>query len=244
MLVTTTLVKSPDDVRAQLALKTCLTAGELGYSLVVVDGGSSTLFRGLLTDTGALVVPQQEPGMGASRRQALNIALTLGADVIVAFEPEKHTLVPLLGPCLEPLLNGDADMVIPRRKSLDSYPEYQRWSERAGNEVLGKILGRQDLDMFFGPRIMNATVAAHMATYNGQCGLNTYGDNWEIMYVPVLQLLRQSSVRIRSVVVDYHHPPEQFCEEDDPAMRQKRDTQRAVITEAMAREAERLGACL
>lgn len=235
VLVTTTFSKSVDDVRAQLALKTCRAARDNNYPIIVVDGSPCEEFKYALREAGAVVVDQEKPGMGQSRRECLNLGLTTGADVIAWLEPEKYTLVPLLGPCVSPVLSGEAEVVIPRRRNLDGYPQYQHWSELRANWELGNITKRFDIDFYIGPRIMNRKSAQRMAAYQPK---HPDGDNWEILFVPLVPLLAEG-VSIMSVIVDYVHPVEQLIE-DDESMRSKRDKQRIDLVSAVQREAVRL----
>ncbi|MDD5165084.1 MAG: hypothetical protein PHG25_00910 [Candidatus Pacebacteria bacterium] len=238
VLVTTTFSKSIHETRAQLALKTCQACVEHGYDLIIVDGSPCAEFKKALQDAGATVIDQITSGMGASRRQALGAGIDSGADIIVWLEPEKYTLVPLLVPCLNEIIFEEADVVIPRRKNLDGYPAYQQFSEYRGNWALANATNRPDLDLFFGPRIMTPQAARMMAVYNGKNGNCSYGDNWEIIFIPMLWFL-DAGYEIKSVTVDYVHPTEQLVE-DDADMRGKRDKQRIDLSTAMMTEAARL----
>jgi hypothetical protein len=205
--------------------------------MIVVDGSPCQEFKLALRETGVIIVDQKEPGMGASRRQVLNEGINNGAKVIVWLEPEKHTLIPLLEPCIAPVLCDGVDVVVPRRLNLDGYPPYQQLSEYRGNWDLANTTGRPDLDLFIGVRIMTIEAAKLMANYDGQCGNNTYGDNWEILFIPILWFMRKG-LQIRSVTVNYIHPPEQLVEEGQD-MIAKRDKQRIDLVGAMAREFHR-----
>ncbi len=240
ILVTTTFSPSLTDMRAQLALKTCHAARALGYNMIVVDGSPSLEFKAALRETGVTVFDETVRGMGSSRRQTLKAGLDTDAEVVVWLEPEKYPIVPLLYPCVEHVLSRNFDVVIPRRRSLDSYPAYQAFSELRANWELGNILDRHDLDYYIGPRIMNRDAAAIMARYDGKIdGKQTYGDNWEILFIPLIEML-QLDMWLGSVIVDYIHPKEQLVE-DDETMRAKRDKQRNDLVSAMSKEASRVG---
>ncbi len=238
VLVTTTFSQTLGDYRAQLALKTCRTAKEHGYQIIVVDGSPSQEFKAALRETGAVVIDQVKPGMGQSRRECFFAGLQTSAQVIVWLEPEKWTLVPLLETSVHLVYQGNVDMVVPRRRNLDNYPRYQQWSEYAGNWQIGNILGRHDLDLYIGPRVMTRAETERMMSYTGQCGENVYGDNWEILFIPVLHSLHEGK-KILSVLVDYVHPDEQKIE-DTPEMMSKRDKQREDLVSTMDREARRI----
>ncbi len=242
VLVTTTFSPSLQDMRAQLALKTCTTAVAHGYRIVVVDGSPSIEFKEALRATGACVLDQVLPGMGASRREVISAGLEMvesNTGVIVWLEPEKHSLVSLLDECVAPIVQGFADVVIPRRRSFDNYPLYQQWSELTANWLLGDITGRRDLDFYSGPRIMTCEAARLMMSYNGRCGENQYNDRWEILFVPLLWFI-EKGLRIVSVTVNYVHPTEQLIE-DDLITRAKRDEQRTSLVATMRIEMIRLG---
>ncbi len=82
---------------------------------------------------------------------------------------------------------------------------------------------------------MNRQAAMIMAEYQPI----HYGDNWEILFIPLLRFMA-GGIPIDSVIVDYVHPVEQLIE-DDESMRSKRDKQRIDLVSAMQREAVRLG---
>ncbi|MES2314811.1 MAG: hypothetical protein V4524_02655 [Patescibacteria group bacterium] len=238
VLVTTTSYQSVDEPRARLAIKTCLACKQHGYNLIVIDGSPCLSFKKALRETGVIVIDQKESGMGASRRQALGAGIDSGADIIVWLEPEKHTLIPLLVPCLNEIVFEEADVVIPRRKNLDGYPPYQQFSEYRGNWELANITNQPALDLYFGPRVMTAEAARMMAIYNGADEPDSDSDKWQILFVPVLWFL-DAGLEVKSVTVDYVHPPEQLAE-DDAGMREKRDVQRARINASMELAAARL----
>lgn len=241
VLVTTTFSPSLQDLRAQLALKTCTAAIEHGYQIVVVDGSQSAEFKEALCATGARVIDQVLSGMGASRREALNAGLTMVDDggVVVWLEPEKYPLIPFLDQCISPVMEGGAHVVIPRRRTLQNYPVYQQWSELTANWLLGDITGRRDIDFYSGPRIMSWKTAHLMAQYDGRCGDNRYNDRWEILFIPLLWFI-EKGLRIVSITIDYVHPIEQLVE-DNQAVREKREQQREDIVSTMRAEIIRLG---
>lgn len=241
VLVTSTRYESENEPRARLAIRTCVAAREHGYQIVVVDDSPCPAFKALIRETGAVLVEQDDPGMGGSRRQAIRIGLDRGAKVIIWLEPEKHTLIPLLEPCITPVLEDRADVVIPRRRNLDNYPRYQQLSEFKGNWLMGTILGRADLDYYIGVRVMSVAAANLMVGYNpayAQLG-RKYGDRWEILFIPIVWYIH-NDWRILSVAVDYVHPPEQSGEDSDE-MNRKRDDQLIKLVEAVATEADFLG---
>ncbi len=238
VLVTTTFSKSSDELRFRLALKTCDAAREHGYPLIVVDGSPHESMRDLLREHGATVFKEEGGGMGASRRQTISAGLDTGAEAIIWLEPEKYPIVGELSKCIDALDSQDCDLVVPARESLESYPMYQELSELRANRELGFITGRPDLDLMIGPRVMTPTMANLMLQYTGQAG----GDNWEILFIPVLWMLQKEEWSIGSRRVNYVHPPEQTAAEvGDEEMNKKRDFQRHSLVASMRREAQRIG---
>lgn len=236
VLITATHYKSPQDLRFQLALTTCLAANKAGYSLIVVDGSTDPSIKKELRHAGATVYEQTEPGMGASRRQAIRVALdTFNAQELAWIEPEKYPLVPLLTPCFELVESGIYDVVLPTRESLESYPKYQELSELRANRAIGLMTGRPDLDFYFGVRVMNRHGAQLFLSYDGHAG-----DEWHLFFLPLVSAIAKKSHRIGQRRVAYIHPPEQTAaEEGDEMMDRKRDRQREVLVSALRDEAER-----
>lgn len=221
-------------MRAKLALKTAEEAHKADYPLIVVDGSPDPKIRDELCTRGATVYREEKRGMGNSRRQCLNLGLKTGSDTIVWLEPEKWSMVPLLAESIKLVEDGTYQLIVPRRRTFENYPKYQHYSEVWANWEASHITGRPDLDLWVGPRIMCVDAVRLMTTYNGHLG-----DNWEVIFVPIITMLAKGW-RIGSVLVDYIHPIEQQIE-DDESMRQKRNKQRGDLLLAMRRRAAELG---
>lgn len=236
VLATTTFAKKVDELRFLMALHTCEEAIRCGYEIVVVDDSGEEMRRAL-QGRGATVFTQETPGMGASRRQAIGEALKAGADVVIWLEPEKYPIVPLFGPSIDMVANESFDIVVPWRRSLESYPAYQELSELRANRELGQITGRPELDLMIGPRVMSRRGAELLLEYTGQEG----GDKWHILFLPILWALK-NGYKVGSKEVDYIHPSEQTAaEEGDEEMNKKRDEQRRDLVGTMAGVAAKLG---
>jgi hypothetical protein len=241
ILVTAVFGKSTEELRIKLALRTVGEALQHNYEIVVVDGSPVESGIGCaLKEVGKDLIHYErevEGGMGASRRQAVRKALDLGADIVVWLEPEKHTIVRHLSECVETMLENDYDIVVPFRETLDSYPEYQQYSELRAHREIGHIIGRQDLDLMIGPRIMNQEAAELFLSYVGAPG----HDNWESIFISVLWAIRDG-MNIGSCTIPYLHPPEQTADEQGDVWDKKRDTQRINIVKTMKEEADKCGA--
>lgn len=222
ILVTTTSYKSnsnSDICRSALALNLVKEADKFGYPIIVVDEGSPQKLIDDFRKNHARVYTQEKKGMGIGRRQAFQLAHDSGEEVIVWVEPEKDTFIRYIDCCAEPILKGEAELVIPRRKSLESYPDFQRDSETNGNNFFQEITGTS-IDIFFGPRIFRRNLAHYFTDYDGR-----YGDLWDSINVPIVEMVFNRE-RTREVIVDYEYPVSQSAlESNSPEFYEKRRIQ-------------------
>jgi hypothetical protein len=218
VIATTTYYRNIKEPRAQLALKTARAATVAGYTMVVVDGSPDPQVSEWLSDIGAIVEPEKQSGMGNSRRQVFTKAeefVSSDNDVIVWTEPEKHTMIPLLGDSIFKLIDQDADLLVPRRKSMAGYPLLQQHFEYLNNLAFRLATGL-DLDHCVGTRIFKAKVAGYFSEYVSKCG----EDLWDIHMIPIWQIHRDG-FKVIEAEVDYVHPAEQTADEDSPAKQYK-----------------------
>lgn len=237
VIATTTMYKNVDEVRFKLAQNTIRKAKEQEYQIVVCDESSDKRIRELFRKEIANVLLGERKGMGAARRQSFSKAAELaGPDgIIVWMEPEKHTFVPLIGKVVSPLLGESADAVIPRRRSLTSYPEIQQHNEWIGNEVFRLLTGRS-LDIYFGPQVFRSGLVNFYLDYDGE-----YGDKWDSIQVPVVRMIAAGK-KIAEIIVDYVHPEEQKTETSFD-MVERRFEQINNLKEAVKKESIKLGIC-
>jgi glycosyltransferase involved in cell wall biosynthesis len=235
-VVATTTFNPVMDVRAQLAIQTVRALREHGYGVVVVDGGSPSELTTTLRELNAHVEAEETRGMGASRRQALTRAGEIaGPDgIVVWMEPEKLGFVDQIYAAVHPIIRGEADLVVPARRSLASYPPEQQHAEQIGDLAFEYLTGIK-LDPWFGPRVMNQAALTHFLNYDGK-----YGDKWDSIFVPVLRAVAVG-LRVVSVEVDYTHPAEQTkAETGDIDMLIKRIDQLENLVPMLYQEAKRL----
>lgn len=246
VVIATTTFSPTFDLRATLALKTAENAKAYGYRLVVVDDGSAEelrtglrLRRADLFD--AAVRHQPYMCMGPGRRQAMKIAGEIAGEngLVLWMEPEKYTLISEIEKMAKPVFSfspfsGAADMVIPDRGPLDSYPIEQRLAEPLGNLAFERLTGLK-LDMWSGPKAMNSRALQYFLSYDGE-----YGDRWDSVAIPVLQAIA-AGLKVVGVRVNYVHPPEQTVGEETVEMLEKRIVQLHNLVPAMIAEAKKLG---
>lgn len=242
VIATSTFYKTRSDLRFELACKTMQWARAVGnIPVVIVDGSprESGVFEALQTAGGCVFPEMAGSTMGAGRRQSLREAASLaGHDgVVVWMEPEKGPLAEFLRQLAEPIFNDHADIVIPARTpdGFASYPLVQNKYEDAGNASFELLTGK-DLDVWFGPRLMNAKGLQHFLDYDGN-----RGDRWEAIFIPLLRAIK-AGLRVESISADYWHPEEQTAaeEKDLHLGLTKRLEQLTVLVNAMAAEAKDL----
>jgi glycosyltransferase involved in cell wall biosynthesis len=195
-------------VRSELTLRSIDEARKHNFYMLVVDGGSPASYIDAMREKGAMIIPQEQPGMGNARRQVLREA-SLIADidgVVIWMEPEKYTLVPLLRPAVEMVTQDKNDLVLFQRKSLASYPEEQALAYEIGALAFEKATGFK-ADYAFGPMALSHTGVEYMTAYNGE-----YGDLWDSIHIPRIRMM-QDGRPWANVEVDYTHPPEQTAAE-------------------------------
>lgn len=213
-IATSTFYKADEvgKVRAGIAVKTVRDAMERGYSVSVVDSGSTDKFLKILEDLGACVLAEDPTvignhSMGKARRQAFKVAYETGRKIIVWTEPEKEHYIKEIWKTAVPILNDEADLVIPDRGNLDDYPTDQQHAEYFGN-LLFKNLTEYELDIWSGPKTFSRKMINYFTDYKGE-----YGDLWESLFIPVLDIIHNKK-RVLSVRINYNHPSEQTEQEE------------------------------
>lgn len=244
--------KGKDGVRAELALATFRRLRKLGYPVVVVDNGSYPEWRAALAElagqSGSRIdLRKEEPdprtgksSMGAGRRQALSVATQYGDKDTLYFwmEPEKKGFVRFIKRLARFMRKLKADLLIPARRNLKSYPIRQQHAEAVGNGEVSDLLGR-DFDFWFGPFVMSRRALKHMLDYNGQ---NGYGDKWDSIMVPRLLMMADPTLLVKTIKVGYRHPKSQRVQETgDPNFTGRRFDQLSNIVPALRKEIARLG---
>lgn len=237
LVVFTTTLYGTDrqsEVRQKLAQRLFENCEQLGMACVVVDGGSNQRFiekASSLKHLKFAVNPQL--GMGQSRREALRIAMENfpRADFFLWLEPEKDSLVSQesLNAMLADLRTGQADIVVPKRKSKATLPALQSWIETRANRRAGNLFDpklEEELDLWFGPKVFNRKGAEYFIKYQSSL------DKWDSIIKPVIQAYQDGAI-IKSVEVDYnYHPRQSQMEEDDRMIKMKRLMQyRQILSE-------------
>lgn len=180
-LCTTTFYDTSEEgvLRKKLATEFARDVVEHGYKLFVVDGGTDNgNFIEQLKRIGADAYPETQRGLGPSRREVLGYAQQWARanNVLVMgwSEPEKVGFVPSIRRLID-IVNAGADLVVPARKNMVSYPVAQEHSEQFANQLhtdAGYVDARgQALDTFFGPKLWHANVTPFFSVF-GHKGAN------------------------------------------------------------------------
>jgi len=253
-----------DGIRGDLALKTLTAARMNGFQIAVVDGGSSDIFRYALSEIiGRPPSDELQKGMSPSRRQVFGEASALkGVKIIAWVEPEKVAMAAgdNLVRAAQPIIKGDADVVVPKRDPFAflTYPDYQVEWEHGANDEFNKILRdngllpkkSENLDVWFGPRLLrNDPDVLELFLHQWERD-DTHPDIKDAMmdpelwagaiFLPIVAKLYKdkldgNSPRVVSADVQYIHPKEQTrTEQDSPFFRDKREQQSKNILNATA----------
>lgn len=238
-----------DGIRGDLALELLNKAISLGVRIVVSDGGSSPKFISALEEfknKGLTVVCSDVPERGPQRRKAFETATLLpDGRVIVYTQPEKVSLIDRLVEISKPILEGNADIVIPKRNPElfeQSYPDYMRKSELKVNATYNWLMRKAGLmtkdesfDWFFGPIVFKndpEIVAFFLKGYEIENAIRSRAKakpdpemHSDGHYFPVIEALFKK-MSVVSVEVPFVYPATQKANEMSPerltAFREKR----------------------
>ena len=231
-MVTTTFYNpdiESDRIRLGLADKTMMDARRRGMEVICVDGGSSDEFLKKLGSYGVRVFMQEKKGIGHGRRQAIREAVNLDKEIIAFTEPEKVEYIRYISKTAFPILEGQADIVVPSRNSLCSYPTFQKYAEILGNMFWNKLTGIK-LDMWFGPKTWRKDLSRYFL------GENSIEEDHQFDYInltPIMDALYEGK-RIVTLNIDYVHPTEQtLIEENDLVFYRKRIDQLSTLTKQL-----------
>ncbi len=251
----TTFYKDPlgkDAVRFACAKKQVERGVAAGYTIVVIDDSpevttsqsalvvsSEPLVANVLKKLGAKVFRQQQPGMGAAKRESAFHASFFG-DIIVMNEAEKYDLVRHIPTLIKPIIeDGDSIVVAKRTAASDrTYPTFQIETEKVADDAFGEIFKKHDhlkgVRPMFGPVVVRRDLVYYFALYR-HANIPGLPDTYIQHYGTVLADDSEIVCGVRSVAIDFHYPPEQRAEEDaadNKTIRAKRIEQRDTLIKA------------
>lgn len=228
-----------DGIRGDLALKSLKRALRLGVRIVASDGGSSPDFLSALEafQDGLVIVHSEDPNRGPQRRNAFGKAIALPNALAIVYTQGEKNLADFLVKITKPIIEGNADIVIPKRNPelfKLSYPGYMRKSELEVNATYDWLMQKAGLmkkdesfDWFFGPVVFRndpEIVALFLKRYaledviRSRAGANPDPDmHSDGHYFPVIEALFKK-MRVVSVEVPFVYPATQKANEMSPEM--------------------------
>lgn len=218
-----------DRLRGELAVKTIRTGIDLGYEIVIVDEESPDELLMEMVRAGARLFSSEQKGFGPSIRQAIREAMKLDRDIIAHTQPEKSDYILEIAKTAPPIIEDRAEIVIPKRKSMESYLFFQQQAEMLGN-LFWKELTGTELDMWFGGRTWQKSISRYFLDYDGR-----HGDKWESIYTPIMDAIFDGK-RVIGQEIDFTYPQKQKeTEENNPLFSRKRIEQLENLTSALYR---------
>jgi hypothetical protein len=228
-------IKHTDKVRGDLALEFAEKVTSLGCHLIVADGKSTKTFRNQLQSIpGVTLIKRKTRGSGEGKRAGIErVAKLAEVEAIVLSEPEKVSVIThCLKQIVEPILQGKADIVVPKREDdlfKSTYPKYMYESETEGNSIYNETLRANsllpeklhDMDMFFGPRAFRnekniVQLFKREYHFSGMSLLeklyspDTYSN---VQFFPIINAIKKD-LRVVSVEVPFRYPHLQKENED------------------------------
>lgn len=215
-------IKHVDKVRGDLALEFARYAKESGYQVVIVDGKSSkTFYKELSGIEQVKVIRRQVVKRSPNKRIGIKIASKVfGVKVIVSSEPEKLSILDSIPLIVMPILNNEAEIVVPKRDTKlfkSTHPQYMYESETEANKLYNEILrtnnllktNSSDLDMFFGPRVFrndSKIISLFMKKYHILSSQYFDSEEWsDTLYFPIVLALKKG-LRVKSVTIPFSYP--------------------------------------
>ena len=138
--------------------------------IVVVDDGSSDGTAQVALEHGADFVLRHRQNRGLSRSfvNGIQFCLALGADIIVNTDADNQYPGSQIGKLIEPLLQGQADMVIGDRQTLENqhFSPFKRAMEYLGSSVIRRVSNTNVPDAVSGFRAFSRYAALRFQVYN------------------------------------------------------------------------------
>lgn len=187
--------------REGFARETIRRAREEGYDVVIVDAGSHLELLRYFKDLGAILI-NQTSGMGDGFRTAISEIQGLGKEFTAWMEAEKCNYVESIEKTAETLEQQGAEIAVPIRRDLSSYPKYQQHSDQFASLLFEELTG-VNIDVFFGPKTWRTPLTKYFKDYDTK-----YGDQWEGLFVPLIDMAHDGK-KIISVPIDYEHNKQQ-----------------------------------
>jgi len=220
-------INHTDKIRGDLALEFMAKARKEGYTVIVVDGMSTKTFLKTVREISGVILKRRKSyKRSPARRLGYQVASKIpDINVIVYSEAEKINMIDLIPEIVHPLLQNEADIVIPKREEKafkESYPNFQYLSEEEGNKLYNEYMHlhhgqavKEYYDMFFGPRafrndpkILRLFYQRYMFRLGDHVFDEQYFDPEQLsnaIFFPIVLALKRG-FRVKSVEVSFRYP--------------------------------------
>ncbi|MBI5804122.1 glycosyltransferase [Candidatus Pacearchaeota archaeon] len=180
---------------------------DLGFNIVVSDGGSSKNLLNQMSEIGKIKIRQRKSEkVGTGIRQAIAEAFR-ESDVVIFSDGDKGGSYGFQAKAKEFLSElEDRDILVVGRtdNSFDSYPPFQRKIEREidnyfYSKFIKRISGQDVSDVTYGPRIIGKNAEKYFT--------DTTYETWAAAYEPILTAAR-AGLKVGEVKADIKFPSE------------------------------------
>ena len=238
--VTTFRQGNPDNpierVRAEVFLDLAKKLDGFGIPCVTLFTETQAGFLDSLKRLRTVLVAQQSMGMGNIRREAISAACSLfpDAEFYCWLEPEKPDLPRFISSMVTLMSREKSGLGLFNRVGMGSYPTEQAYYYLFCRAVASKRIGF-DVDYAFGPMVMSKLATGYFLEYGGE-----YGDQWEAILVPRLQIIKQG-IGVSILSIDFENDPRMTAiESGDPSMVLKRLEQLNNVIPSLIKEWDKL----
>ena len=168
--------------------------------LIVVDDGSSDRTSELARQEGVILLRHiLNRGLGGALGTGINAALRLGAELVVTFDADGQHDPDDIGRLLEPIEQGEADVVIGTRMLAPvGMPYHRRLANWTANLVTYLLFRARTTDSQSGLRAFSRHAAARMQILTSGMEVSS-----EIIAETVKNRLKWKEVPVKAIYTDY-----------------------------------------
>ncbi len=179
--------------------------------VLVIDDGSTDLTVSIARKNGARVVSNRgNKGLAYTFSRGLDVALEMGADVIVNTDGDNQYDQSQIPALIRPILNGDADIVLGSRFKghIEEMPFSKRWGNKIASWVLKRNTGLDITDGQTGFRAFTREAAMRLNvlsnfTYTQETLLEAADKKLRVVEIPCTFRRRADQSRLFSGVWNY-----------------------------------------
>jgi glycosyltransferase involved in cell wall biosynthesis len=180
--------------------------------ILVIDDGSTDRTVGVAKEAGAskIISHKQNMGLAKTFRDGLDVALEMGADIIVNTDADFQYNGTEISKLIVPILQGNADIVLGDRQidHLDHMPRGNLWGNKLATRIVRLVTGLPIKDAQTGFRAFSREAALRMNltgdyTYTQETIIQAANKNLNVEQVPVEFRRRDGKSRLISNIFGY-----------------------------------------